>query len=224
MDNVEHSSLPAAAMVGEPLQTRSTARVVLLLFLVVAGAMAWFMRTGDSLGGGAAAPLAAVVAALEPEPPVRAMNLDELRREADRRPRDGRAWALRGYAEFESEQFAEAATAYEKAVTVSPKVAADPGVLCDWADALGMVQGGSLKGRPTALVSRALAIRSTHPKALEMAGSAAYERRDFAMAAEYWRKLAPQFAENSPPRRALEDAIARAERLAVSIDKAIDKR
>ena len=99
-------------------------------------------------------------------------------------------------------------------MAVSPKVAADPGVLCDWADALGMAQGGRLTGRPAELVARALALRPAHPKALEMAGSAAYERREFALAADYWRRLLPQLADGSAPRRALEDAVARAERLA----------
>ena len=142
------------------------------------------------------------------------VSIDTLREQAERYPRDGRGWALLAYSAFEADAYAEAAAAFEKAVEVSPKVAADPGVLCDWADALGMAQGGTLKGRPTELISRALALRSTFPKALEMAGSAAYEQRQFALAADYWRQLLAQMAEGSPARRALEDGIARAERLA----------
>ena len=37
---------------------------------------------------------------------------------------------------------------------------------------------------------RALTLDPAHPKALEMAGSAAYEQRDFASAARYWRDAA----------------------------------
>lgn len=140
----------------------------------------------------------------------------DLRRQAEHNPRDGRAWALLAYAEFEAESYAAAAAAFEKAAAVSAKVAADPGVLCDWADALGMAQGGALKGRPLELISRALALRPLHPKALEMAGSAAYEQRQFAMAADYWRRLLPQLAPRSEQQRALEQAIARAERLAAT--------
>lgn len=143
-------------------------------------------------------------------------SIADLRRQAERNPRDGRAWALLAYAEFDAEAYAAAATAFEKAAAVSAKVAADPGVLCDWADALGMAQGGALKGRPQELVSRALALRPLHPKALEMAGSAAYEQRQFAMASDYWRRLLPQLAPRSEQHRALAEAIARAERLATT--------
>lgn len=144
------------------------------------------------------------------------LTREELRQQAMRNPRDGRAWALLAYAEFEAEAYAESAAAFEKAVAVSAKIAADPGVLCDWADAAGMAQGGALKGRPRELISRALAQRPNHPKALEMAGSAAYEQREYSMAAEYWRQLLPQIAPRSEQHRALQAAIARAEKLSAS--------
>ena len=139
---------------------------------------------------------------------------DALLKHAQANPDDGRGWALLGYAEFEAERYAAAAAAFERAVAVSRKVAADPGVWCDYADALGMAQGGSLAGKPTELVMRALELRPNHPKALEMAGSAAFERRDFAMAASYWRSLEPLLGEGSAPRQAVGAAIARAERMA----------
>lgn len=141
------------------------------------------------------------------------VSIDERREQVRRYPRDGRGWALLAYAEFEAQAYAEAAAAFEKAVTVSRKVAQDPGVLCDWADSLGMAQGGSLVGRPSELINRALALRPNHPKALEMAGSAAYDQRQFAIAADYWRKLLPQMTEGSVGRQALEKAIVQAEQM-----------
>jgi cytochrome c-type biogenesis protein CcmH len=79
-----------------------------------------------------------------------------------------------------------------------------------------MAQGGTLKGRPTELLSQALALRSNYPKALEMAGSAAYEQRQFALAADYWRRLLVQMPVGSAGHRALAECIARAERLAAT--------
>ena len=79
--------------------------------------------------------------------------------------------------DFAADRFADAAAAYERALAASPKVARDPAIWCEYADALGMAQGGSLAGRPRELVMRALAQNPAHPKALEMAGSAAYEAR-----------------------------------------------
>ena len=73
-----------------------------------------------------------------------------------------------------------------------------PAVWCEYADALGMAQGGRLEGRPRELIERALALNPAHPKALEMAGSAAYERGDFAAAARHWKALLAQLAAGSP--------------------------
>lgn len=183
-----------------------------LVVLAVLGLWAW--SPWESAADPAGPPIAAVV---EPSASTVAgsrLSLDTRREQAQRYPRDGRGWALLAYAALEADAYAEAAAAFEKAVAVSPKVAADPGVWCDWADALGMAQGGTLKGRPTELVMRAVALRADYPKALEMAGSAAYEQRQFGLAADYWRQLLPQMAEGSAGRRALEEGITRAERLA----------
>ena len=108
---------------------------------------------------------------------------DELVRHLARNARDGRAWVLLARMDFEADRFDDAAVSYQKALTASAKVAADAGVWCEYADALGMAQGGMLAGKPRELVMRALALDPAHPKALEMAGSAAYEQRDFAAAA-----------------------------------------
>jgi cytochrome c-type biogenesis protein CcmH len=131
-------------------------------------------------------------------------------------PRNGRGWVLLGLDDLEAERWVEAAASFEKAVQVSPRVAADPAVWCWWADALGMSQGRSLVGRPAELIERALALRADHPMALEMAGSLAYEQREFARAAALWRQLLPQFPRETQQHQQLAAAIARAERLAAT--------
>jgi cytochrome c-type biogenesis protein CcmH len=107
-----------------------------------------------------------------------------------------------------------AADAFGKGLAANPKVGNDPEIWCEFADALGMAQGGSLTGRPYDLVMHALVQNPGHPRALEMAGSASFEARDYAAAARYWRELAAQLAPASPPRRELDAAIARADLLA----------
>ncbi len=109
--------------------------------------------------------------------------------------------------DLDADRFDAAAASYRKAIAASPKVAADPDVWCEYADALGMTQGGSLAGEPRELVMRALTLEPDAPKALEMAGSAAWNKRDFAAAAAYWRQLLAQLARrararsaSSPPR------------------------
>ena len=144
-----------------------------------------------------------------------ALDRDGLVRHLARNARDGRAWVLLARIDFEADRFTEAADAYAKALAASPKVAADPGVWCEYADALGMAQGGTLAGKPRELIERALALAPGHPKALEMAGSAAYEQREYGVAAQYWSTLLARIPAGTPAHRELAAAVARAQRLAV---------
>ena len=142
-----------------------------------------------------------------------------LREHLAQQPRDARAWTILARLEFERDRFAEAAQAYEKALALRSKVANDPAVWCEYADALGMTQGGTLAGKPRELVDRALALDPNHPKALEMAGSSEYERGDYAAALRFWRPLLAVQQPGSQAYAELAAAVARAERLAAtSID------
>jgi len=129
-------------------------------------------------------------------------------------PNDARAWVLLARARMDNGQFATAAVAYQRAVDVAPRVARDATVWCEYADAVGMSQGGVLAGRPRELVARALALDASAPCALEMAGSAAIEARDFRAARDYWRQLLVQLPPESVQRRQLSTALARIERQA----------
>ncbi len=83
-----------------------------------------------------------------------------------------------------------------------------------------MAQGGTLAGQPRELVMHALTLDPAHPKALEMAGSAAYEQRDYATAVRHWQRLLAQLPERSSEQRELAAAIARAERMDVAASSA----
>ena len=87
-------------------------------------------------------------------------------------------------------------------------------MLCEYADALGMAQGGSLAGRPAELVAQAMSIDPAHPVALEMAGSVAYGEGRYADAARYWKQLLANLAPGSERHGELSEAVARAERKA----------
>ncbi len=137
-----------------------------------------------------------------------------LRAHLERQPRDARGWVILARLHADGDRFEAAAQAYARALAVSSRVAADPAVWCEYADAFGMAQRGSLAGRPRELILRALALDPNHPKALEMAGSSEYEQGDYTAALRYWRAL---LAAQQPGSRAyaeLAAAIVRAERLA----------
>ncbi len=143
-----------------------------------------------------------------------AVTLAELEAHVARAPKDARAWVMLARLRMQADLFAPAADAYARAIEASRKVAADPGVWCEYADALGMAQGGSLAGRPREAIERALALDAAHPRALELAGSAAYEARDFRAAAGYWRRLLGQLAPGTPEYAQLAAAIERVEQRA----------
>ena len=136
---------------------------------------------------------------------------EDLAANVARNPRDARSWILLARMDFAADRFTEAAAAYASALAATPTVGKDPGVWCEYADALGMAQGGTLAGRPRELVAQALAQDPAHPRALEMAGSAAFEERDYAAAARHWRALLAQLPPASAEHRELAAAVARAD-------------
>ncbi|MDP2242094.1 MAG: hypothetical protein Q8K18_18310 [Burkholderiales bacterium] len=140
----------------------------------------------------------------------------KLRAHLEQQPDDARSWVLLARMQAELERFPQATQAYEKALALPSKVARDPLVWCEYADALGMAQGGKLAGKPRELIARALALDAHHPKALEMAGSAAYEQGNFEETLRYWRPLLATLGAGSREHRELTDAIARTERLAAA--------
>ena len=83
------------------------------------------------------------------------------------------------------QRYPEASKAYARASELAPTNAQ---LLADHADVLAMLQGQSAAGEPTRLIERALKLDPNNLKALALAGSAAFERNDFAAATTYWTK------------------------------------
>jgi cytochrome c-type biogenesis protein CcmH len=143
-----------------------------------------------------------------------ASDYSELERHLKRQPRDGRALVFKARLDVEAERFDLAAKGYAEALRVAPRVARDPGIWVEYAEARGMAQGGSLIGEPEQLLRRALDLDGRHAQALDLAGSAAWERRHYAQAAALWQRLLAQTPSGSERHAALVKAIGRAEMLA----------
>lgn len=195
---------PGAAPPSQP-RARAVALAVVVALPVVAGLLYFAVGRPGSLSEDPPAPLG--------EAP-KGDYIEQLQSHLSRQPRDGRGWVLLARAQADRNEFKAAADAYQKALTVSEKVAKDPGVLCEYADALGMAQGGTLAGRPAELIAKALAINPAHPAALEMAGSVAYEEGRYADAVRYWKQLLADLTPGSERHTELSMAVARAERKA----------
>lgn len=117
------------------------------------------------------------------------------------KPDDLEGWRLLGRSYTVLGRFAEAADAYAKAAARAPR---DPQLLADFADALAMARGQSLQGEPEKLVLRALEIDPVNLKALALAGTAAFDRKDYAAAASYWERMLPLVAPDSEDVRAIQ--------------------
>lgn len=108
---------------------------------------------------------------------------------------DPAAWTMlaRSYAALD--RFDAADRAYARAIELSPR---DAQLLADRADVLALLQGRNAAGEPTRLVEQALQLDPKNLKALALAGSAAFQRKDLAAAVRYWeqaRALAPANSE-----------------------------
>lgn len=198
-------------------RTLSWIAIAVLLCAAIAGAAAWLWPGGER---NLTADLEAALSSAQSHSEARKGSPDpettvrRLREHLARAPGDARAWVLYARLQAELDRFGEAALGYEKALALSSKVAKDPAVWCEYADALAMTQGGKLAGRPRELIARALALDSYHPKALEMAGSAEYEQGRYQEALGYWRPLLAKLEPGSQMHRELAAAIERSERLA----------
>jgi cytochrome c-type biogenesis protein CcmH len=112
--------------------------------------------------------------------------LNSLKNKLEKNPGDGTGWALLARSYVEVRRHAEAVHAYEKAVKATPD---DPQLLADYADALAVVNGHNLAGKPEALANQALKLDPHHPKALMLAASAAFDRKDYKQAISFWERL-----------------------------------
>ncbi|QAU35475.1 c-type cytochrome biogenesis protein CcmI [Janthinobacterium sp. 17J80-10] len=117
--------------------------------------------------------------------PIEAM-VEALAQRLKDRPDDIEGWHMLARSYNALERHRDASNAYAHLLAKTP---GDADLLADYADTLAMVLNRSLQGEPEKLVERALAIDPGHFKALALAGSAAFERRDYAAALTRWQKI-----------------------------------
>ena len=110
---------------------------------------------------------------------------ERLKKKLELNPDDGVGWALLARSYVEMGRHSDALAIYEKAMKL---LRDDPQLLVDYADALGMLHGRTLAGKPDLLIQQALKIDPNHVKALMLAGTVAFDRREFRQAAQYWER------------------------------------
>lgn len=137
----------------------------------------------------------------------RAMALAE-RLQAE--PGDAQGWVMLGRTHVMLARYADAAAALRRAAALLP---GDASLLADLADVTGMAQGRRLAGEPARLIQQALDLDPRHGKALALAGSVAFETRDYPAARAYWQRLLELLPPGSDMARAMQGSIAQATQL-----------
>jgi cytochrome c-type biogenesis protein CcmH len=81
-----------------------------------------------------------------------------------------------------------------------------------------------LQGEPEKLVLRALEIDPQNLKALALAGTAAFDRKDYAAAARYWQRMLPLVEPGSEDARQIQGSITEARSLGGVTQRALNGR
>jgi cytochrome c-type biogenesis protein CcmH len=158
-----------------------------------AGAMA-----GAAAGVGMGTAQAAAVPASAPhamgQPQMLAMT-DRLAARLKTQPDDAEGWGMLARSYTALGRHDEAMAAYQRALKLRPD---DALTLADYADALAVRNGRRLDGEPAALIARALKLEPGNLKALLLAGTAAFDKADYVLAAKHWDRAAAAGPSDNP--------------------------
>lgn len=104
----------------------------------------------------------------------------------EQEPDNVEGWAMLARSYLVLQDFPKALATYARLGALRPD---DPNVLADWADVMAATREGDVTGEPEQLVLKALEIDPGHFKARALAGTAAYQRGEFAAAAAHWENI-----------------------------------
>jgi cytochrome c-type biogenesis protein CcmH len=187
--------------------SRATAVVIALAVPVMAGLLYWKLGQPEALDPARRAP------------PPEASNVTQEQFEAmtqqlaDRlkaNPEDADGWAMLGRAYKALGRFPDAAKAVAEANQRSPGV---PDLMVEYAEAMAQVHG-KLAGEPRRLLEQAIKIAPNDPRALTLAGGAAFEAGEYQRAIGYWQTVAAAVPADSELGKALATGIQRAQQMA----------
>lgn len=199
-DGHEAAAAPAAGAPAGP--SRRILAGLVAIVLVIAGAVFWWTRTPAPAADAPPAPGHRASAPATPASTPHALSFKQIEDMADKLaqrleadPKDPQGWAMLARSYTVLGRRTEAVAAYERAVALHGQ---DASLLADYADALAVTRESRLAGEPAALVERALELDPNHPKALSLAGTAAFERKDYAAAVARWEHLLEVAPPDSP--------------------------
>lgn len=188
---IEDESVPEIAVT--PLGGRRTAIVVALavpilavsLYLALGNLKGLDPKMADTQDDGSHAISSEQIQAM----------VDRLEQRLAKQPNDADGWVILARSYEMLERYEKSSAAYARALELLPDNAQ---LMADYADVLATVNGSRLQGEPEKIIQRALKADPNNLKALALAGTVAYERRDFQSATGYWQKILGLVPPDSP--------------------------
>ncbi|MBP7914142.1 MAG: tetratricopeptide repeat protein [Vitreoscilla sp.] len=184
-----------AAMSAPPVKhsPRLIAGLAGFAVLFAIGGYAWLGNAEGMKTAPASGPMAAAVPADDAASSAHPMTMGRiegmvasLAERLKSRPDDAEGWLMLGRSQAVLGKFDLAIPAYRKVLALQPKNAQ---ALADLADALAMTQGQRFDGEPAKLVTQALAAEPDNLKALSIAGTIAFDKKDYTAAAGHWERV-----------------------------------
>lgn len=115
-----------------------------------------------------------------------AAAVEQLAERLKSEPENTEGWAMLARSHARLGQHDKALAAFKNTGAL---LQTDARLMADYADTLGVLNNRSLQGEPAQWIERALQVEPDNPKALALAGTVAFERRDFPLAVRHWERL-----------------------------------
>lgn len=140
-------------------------------------------------------------------------NVQKLADKLKENPNDAEGWIMLGRSYTSMERYGEAAGAYAKATELKPN---DADLWAEYAFITAMAGNRKIEGKSLEFVNQALKVDPQNAKALQLAGSAAFEAKDYKKAIELWQRVLSRAPRDSELAQAITERINEAKSLAGS--------
>ena len=197
---------PAVSAKGSLYVLGLTLPIVAIVFYLIVG-------TPESITGEGTPVATAPSASGERTQEQIAANVEALAQRLKENPSDAAGWAMLARSYSNMERFGESAGAYAKATELKPN---DADLWAEYAFVSAMASGRSLQGKPEELIAQALKVDPENARALQLAGSAAFQAKDYKKAVNYWERVLKRVPPDSEVGQLMTERLNEARTLAAS--------
>jgi len=139
-----------------------------------------------------------------------AANVEKLAEKLKSNPSDLAGWTMLARSYTSMERFGEATGAYAKATELNPN---DADLWAEYAFATAMAGNRKIDAQAMQFIKRALEVDPNNAKALQLAGTAAFDSKDYKKAIEIWQRVLSKAPPGSEVAQAIQERIDEAKKL-----------